>query len=145
MTRTLLATLICLSLSGCGAGTATVTGEVTYDGRPVGDGTITLTPADGKGPVTGADIKDGTYTVRDVPPGPKVVRVEAYRKVNFASSSEEMMTRAAEQKKRGDDSGLVDPADLIPPDAEGNNRHVEIKPGVNPLNLLLAKPPARKR
>ena len=32
-------------LPGCGATTATVSGEVTYDGKPVEDGYITFTPA----------------------------------------------------------------------------------------------------
>jgi hypothetical protein len=36
-------------LSGCGPPTAAVSGEVTYDGRPVGDGYITFTPSDVKG------------------------------------------------------------------------------------------------
>src|SRR5262245_59045431 len=101
----LAAALALPGLSGCGARTATVSGEVTYDGQPVGDGSITLTPEDGKGPVVGGPIKDGKYTLTKVPPGPKVVKIEAYKKVNFAGSSEEMMRRAAEAKKRGDDSG----------------------------------------
>src|SRR5262245_8805828 len=110
MARALLAALTLLPLSGCGAGTATVTGDVTYDGQPVADGSITLRPADGKGPVCGADIKEGKYTATDVPRGPKVVRIEAYKKVNFAASTEELAQRAAEAKKRGDDSGLAEPA-----------------------------------
>ena len=32
-------------LPGCGSSTATVSGEVTYDGQPVGDGYVTFTPA----------------------------------------------------------------------------------------------------
>jgi hypothetical protein len=137
--------LVLLAFSGCGGNIALVTGDVTYDGQPVGDGSITLTPADGKGPVVGGEIAAGKYTVTKVPPGPKIVKIEAYKKVNFASSSEEMMRRAAEAKKRGDDSGLVEPADVIPPNAEGNNQKVEIKPGQNQLSFHLSKPGTRKR
>jgi hypothetical protein len=139
----LAAALVLLGVAGCAGNTATVSGEVSYEGQPVGDGSITLTPADGKGPIVGGTIANGRYTVTGVPPGPKVVKVEAYKKVNFASSSEEMMQRAAEAKKRGDDSGLVDPADIIPPSAEGNNQRVDVRAGTNKLDFHLKKP-ARK-
>ena len=127
--HTAWAALALLGLSGCGGNLATVAGEATYDGRPIEDGSIVLTPVDGKGPVSGGPVVNGKYIVSGVLPGPKVAKVEGYRRVNFASSSEEMMRRAAEAKKRGDDSGLVDPADMIPPSAEGNNQTVAIKPG----------------
>src|SRR5262245_45220865 len=139
-----LAATAALCLPGCGAGTATLTGEVTYEGQPVADGSVRLTPADGRGPVKGGEIKAGSYTVADVPPGPKIVRIEAYKKVNFASSSAEMMRRAAEQRKRGDDSGLVDPADVIPPNAEGNDQRIEVKPGTHTHDFHLKKPAAGK-
>ena len=129
-------------LAGCGASTATVSGEVTYDGQPVGDGYITFTPADGKGNDAGGPISGGRYTVTGLPPGPKVVQVVAVKKVNFASTSEEMKQRAAEARKAGDYNGLVDPADTIPANAEGNNATVELKAGAQTLNFGL-KPPAK--
>jgi hypothetical protein len=141
----LVLALVLLGGQGCGSSTATISGEVTYDGQPVGDGSITLTPADGKGPVVGGEIREGKYAMTKITPGPKVARIEAYKKVNFASSSQEMMDRAAEAKKRGDDSGLVEPADVIPPNAEGNNQKVEIKRGDQKLDFHLKKPTARKR
>jgi hypothetical protein len=131
-------------LSGCGASEATVSGEVAYDGQSVGDGYITFTPTDGKGNDAGGPITGGRYTVTGLPPGPKVVKVIAVKKVNFASSSDEMMRRAAEARKSGDHSGLVDPADTIPENAEGNNAAVELKAGVQTLNLTL-KPPTKGR
>jgi hypothetical protein len=139
-TGLLAGAFVLLGVLGCGGNLATVTGEVTYDSQPVGDGSITLTPADGKGPVVGGTIAAGKYTVSGVTPGPKIVKVEAYKKVNFASSSEEMMQRATEAKKRGDDSGLVDPADVIPANAEGNNQRVDIKPSRNQFDFHLKKP-----
>jgi hypothetical protein len=131
-------------LAGCGASTATVSGEVTYDGQPVGDGYITFTPADGKGNDAGAPISGGRYTVTGLPPGPKVAKVVAVKKVNFASTSEEMMQRAAEARKSGDYTGLVDPADTIPDNAEGNNATVELKAGAQTLNFALKPPPKGK-
>jgi hypothetical protein len=131
-------------LSGCGSSTATVFGEVTYDGQPVGDGYVTFTPADGKGKDAGGPITSGHYEVTGLPPGPKVVKVIAVKKVNFASSSEEMMQRAAEARKTGNHDGLVDPADTIPANAEGNNAQLELKAGTNQHDLHLKAPSARK-
>jgi hypothetical protein len=130
--------------SGCGSSAATVFGEVTYDGQPVGDGYVTFTPADGKGKDAGGPITGGRYEVTGLPPGPKVVKVIAVKKVNFASSSEEMMRRAAEARKTGNHDGLVDPADTIPANAEGNNAQVDLKAGANQHDLHLKAPPAKK-
>jgi hypothetical protein len=128
-------------LPGCGSSTATVSGEVTYDDQPVGDGGyITFTPADGNGKDVGAPITGGRYQITGVPPGPKVVKVIAVKKVNFASTSEEMKQRAAEARKRGSYDGLVDPADIIPANAEGNDAKVELKPGTQEQNFHLKKP-----
>jgi hypothetical protein len=125
---------------GCGDSTATITGEVTYDGKPVEDGYITFTPADGRGKDAGGQITNGQYKVEGVPPGPKVARVTAVKKVNFASSSEEMMQRAAVARRSGNHDGLVDPADIIPENAEGNNARVELRPGTQEQNFHLTKP-----
>jgi hypothetical protein len=129
-------------LSGCGSATATVSGEVSYDGKPVGQGYITFTPADGKGKDAGGPIAGGRYRVTGLPPGPKVVKVMAVKQVNFASSSAEMMRRAAQARKAGSHDGLVDPADTIPDNAEGNNARVEVRPGEQTLDFAL-KPPAK--
>ena len=127
-------------LAGCGSSAANVSGDVTYEGQPVGDGYITFTPADGKGKDAGAPIANGRYTVAGLPPGPKVVKVVAVRKVNFASTSEEMQRKAAQARKAGDYDGLVDPADTIPDNAEGNNARLEIASGDNRLDFHLKKP-----
>jgi len=77
--------------------------------------------------------------------GPKLVRVNAVKKVNFASSSEEMMQRAAEARKTGNHDGLVDPADTIPENAEGNNAKVEVKAGEQTHNFALKAPAKGKK
>jgi hypothetical protein len=130
--------------AGCGSA-AGVSGEVTYDGQPVEDGRITFLPADGKGPSVGAPITGGKYTLDGIAPGPKVVKVEAVKRVPFARSSEDMARRAAEAKARGDASGIIDPADLIPPDAVGNNAAVEVGRGKQTLDFHLKKPAREKR
>ena len=134
-----------LSLTpGCGNGPASISGEVTYNGEPVGDGSITFLPADGKGATAGGMIEDGRFAVDNVTPGPKVVKIEAVKKVPFARTSEEMKKRAAFNKFLGDGSGLIDPADVIPRNAEGNNEKVDIKPGKQTRDFHLKKSGAKK-
>jgi hypothetical protein len=83
--------------------------------------------------------------VTGLPPGPKVVKVIAVKRVSFASTSEEMRRRASEARKAGKYNGLVEPADTIPDSAEGNNARVEIKAGDNKHDFHLKKPPAKGR
>ena len=139
-----LAVLVAFLVAGCGGGMATVSGKVTYDGSPVEDGTITFLPADGKGPSAGGKISGGSYVVDNLTPGPKVVQIVAVKKVPFARSSEEMAKRAAADRARGDATGLIDPADVIPADAEGNNAKVELEAGKQTHDFDLKKPAKRK-
>jgi hypothetical protein len=131
-------------LPGCGSPAAAVSGEVTYEGQPVGEGYITFTPADGKGKDAGAPIANGRYALAGLLPGPKVVKVVAVRQVNFASTSEEMRQKAATAQKAGRYDGLVDPADTIPDAAEGNNARVELRAGDNKQDFHLKKPAAKR-
>ena len=70
---------------GCGPKTIHVAGEVTYQGKPVEEGTIELIPVDGTtGPSSGGPIKKGRYEVRDavglVQGGTYQVRISALAK-----------------------------------------------------------------
>lgn len=136
------AALVCIP-AGCGPATANISGEVTYDGSPVGDGYITFTPTDGKGKDASSPIKAGRYSVTGVSPGNKTVKIVAVKQVSFASTSEEMKQKAAAAQKSGNNDGLVAPADTIPENAIGNNVAVDIQPGDNPKDFKL-KSPARK-
>jgi hypothetical protein len=149
MFRTLLARLLPVALlvtlaPGCGGSAASISGQVTYNGEPVGDGYITFLPADGKGPTVAGPIDGGQYLVDNITPGPKLVKVEAVKKVPFARTSEEMAKRAAVNKVFGDGSGLIDPADVIPPNAVGNNTTFKIEPGQQMHDFHLKKPGGAK-
>lgn len=55
----------CLALAGCGpAGPPTypIAGVITYDGKPIPNGTLTLIPDDSKARTTVAQISDGAYS-----------------------------------------------------------------------------------
>ena len=134
----LLLVFVVLS-AGCGSGLATVSGTVSYEGKPVEEGAINFTPHDGKTAAAGGMIKDGKYYVTEVPPGKKLVEIIGTKKVDFASSSEEAMRRAQEMAAKGNNTGLVDPADTIPTDAEGNRQEVELVPGSQTKDFSLTK------
>lgn len=70
---------------GCGRERLAVPiqGEVTFNGKPVEEGTISLEPADGKGVTTGGKIVDGKYQLTGIAApsvGKKLVRISAVRK-----------------------------------------------------------------
>jgi hypothetical protein len=131
-------------LCGCGGGgLAAISGAVTYEGTPVGEGYVTFTPADGKGPDAGGPIAAGRYSVAGMTPGRKVVKVVAVKKVNFASTSAEMQAKGAAARKAGNYDGLVDPADTIPAEADGNNVTVDVVAGSQTRDFHLKKPVAK--
>jgi hypothetical protein len=60
-----------LALAGCQGGNrpATVSGKVTYLGRPITSGVVVLVGADGKTSTPGAVGPDGTYRIAQAPAG----------------------------------------------------------------------------
>jgi hypothetical protein len=67
--------LLALALAGCGSSPTTVTGRVTYQGKPVSGGTVTLYCED-KQIVHGLLDAAGGYTIPNVPHGRAVVTVQ---------------------------------------------------------------------
>jgi hypothetical protein len=61
----LASAILAVSLSRCGNGTATLSGKVTYRGRPVTSGSIVVLNADGTAK-SGVIQPDGTYSVAGV-------------------------------------------------------------------------------
>jgi hypothetical protein len=76
-----LAMLIVASLAtwtGCGNDRVPIHGLVTFNGKPIPEGTISLEPIDGNGPATGGMITAGKYDLvgNAAPtPGSKRVRI----------------------------------------------------------------------
>ena len=68
---------------GCGSDRMPVVGDVTFNGEPIKDGTISFEPTDRQGPTTGGKIVNGKYRLVDsaaMLPGKKTVRIFAARK-----------------------------------------------------------------
>jgi hypothetical protein len=71
-----LAFLCTIVLPGCGSETATVTGVVTFQGKPVPGGSVVFYCAD-KQIVRGLIGTDGRYTIPNVPCGQATVTVQS--------------------------------------------------------------------
>lgn len=129
---------------GCGSDAGSVTGSVTYDGKPVENGYITFTPADGKGTMVAGPINKGRYSIENVPLGSKIVKIEASSGSGpSVQSSEDMAKLAKEGKMKVGPDGIIR-TETVPADAEGNNQTVEVKAGVQTLDFTLKKPPGKK-
>lgn len=59
---------------GCSSSKGTISGKITYQGKPLAAGTITLVPEKGGGGFSGP-IRNGEYKVEGVPPGPVKIAV----------------------------------------------------------------------
>lgn len=124
--------------NGCGRG-GSVQGQVTFEGQPVANGYITFSPVDGVGPVAGGPIANGRFAVEEIPPGKKLVMIEAIKETAVATSSEELARQAAAALAAGKTPTPAESAELIPRDALGNNREVDLQPGSQTLDFELRR------
>jgi hypothetical protein len=76
--------LVVLLVSGCGhrdpLGRLAIAGAVTFQGKPLDQGTIEFTPEGGKGVSGGAMIKEGNFNLprsQGLPPGTYLVRISS--------------------------------------------------------------------
>jgi hypothetical protein len=123
-------------LCGCGS-TNSVAGKVTYKGADVEEGYITFFPNQTKGAEKASPIKAGAYEVSGLTPGPHIVEVTASKKIQFALSSEEMEAKFKAAKAKGNATGVIESADLIPANAKGNRQNVDIKAGSQKMDFHL--------
>ena len=121
---------------GCGEPTADVAGSVTFDGITVDKGMLTFTPSGEVGQSVGAKIENGKFQAVGVYPGENFVLVIATRDVTFSQNSKDMATSAAPTGGRASSPS----ADLIPPNANGNNKLYSFQAGNNTLDLELTSP-----
>lgn len=107
--------------SGCGPATATLTGEVTIDGRPIERGFITISPADDiQAPPALAEFTNGKYEIKTVV-GKKFVTISAQRVVDRRKQSE------------APDSPLIEITEEVLPERYNvkSDLTIELKPGAN--------------
>jgi hypothetical protein len=122
--------VVALSLgaaAGCGGGSGTtVTGTVTFNGQPVESGTISFVPEDGKSAPAGGEVRNGSFSVKNVSPGKNRVEVSSH-----GGKGPENMDDAIKAAKQGP------PKDVMMPKDDGNNQVVDVASGGPPLELKI--------
>jgi hypothetical protein len=93
----LLAAALLIGVCGCG-NTATVTGKVTYQGRPVTHGSVIFLNADGTAR-SGVIEPDGCYSVTGVTPGE--VRIAVLSRDPSSGREQARSARSGDRPKRG--------------------------------------------
>jgi hypothetical protein len=86
-------------LAGCSS-QGTITGKVTYQGKPLPSGTVTFVPEQGGHAVT-SDIHDGVYKVLKIAPGPAKIAVSIpSRPAEVVSFIQKMQPPSPEMKDK---------------------------------------------
>ena len=105
---------LALLAAGCGSGKGTITGEVTYKGKPIAWGRITFVCQEGKQSTHSAHIIKGQYKIENCPIGPVKISVESF--VAYAPPADNPMVQ------RSREAGYVEP----PADVVGKDKYVDI-------------------
>jgi hypothetical protein len=104
------------TMIGCGPAPATVSGEVTVDGKPVERGVITYSAADEtKAQPATSELKNGKYEIKTVA-GKKFVSISAFKIV---------------EKRKESDAPNSEWVDVTEPFFTKSNLTFEVKPGAN--------------
>jgi len=123
-----IAALLLPWLLGCSTDDlVAISGQVTLDGNPLANGTITFVPADGKGPSAGAVIENGSYRVR-VAPGSKKVQILGYKNLG-----------QRRHDKNDPSSPMIDINEQIVPERYNKNTELncEVDPNTGPLDFAI--------
>ena len=125
------------------AGKVTVTGTVSYDGKPVENGMIQFTVAEVSFRASDnaqAVVKDGRFCARNVSPGKHSVTVTGGPVPEYKGPDtyDQRKTRPRDTAKA---KRIVEEArvDAISPDAPGNSITVDVKEGMEPLDIKILK------
>lgn len=110
----LFSLLTLLVLTGCGSGSAVVSGTVTYRGKPVPGGSVILYCSD-KQIVRGTIGPDGRYTIPNVPAGSAVVTVQTHARVPAGLKLRQNLPPSVDSPTPPAAATSADGAVLIPP------------------------------
>ena len=129
------------ALTGCGQGRGDLAGNVTYNGKPVVRGSVSVAPA-GQPPKT-VPIEDGRYAVADVPAGAVKIAVHSPNPDESVVISRD--PPAAKPKGKAKAAKGPDPGGWFPiPEKYGHFDRSELRfqvaPGQNKFDLELKGP-----
>jgi hypothetical protein len=125
--------LILAALPGCSSGTASVSGKVTYQGKPLTTGTVYLAGPDGI-QVPGMISSDGTYRISAVLAGTAKIGVTSFKPASAAAWSAKTPVRGR-QPAAPVSGWFAIPDKYADPLTSG--LHVDLKGGANEHNIEL--------
>ena len=120
-----------LAALGCGGSGTSVSGEVTFNGKPIEKGYVTFNPVDGKSTPVGAEIVNGKFTAKNVSVGKNKVLVASTAAPESVPETMDAAIAEAKKAKKGPT------ADTLTDKSEGNNQEHDIPSGSHTLNLTL--------
>lgn len=103
-------------MSGCSGGSGTITGKVTYQGRPLTTGQVVIWTSSGNTYASEIDA-DGNYRIEGCPPGK--------HKVSVASPDPAVTAMATTSRERGRGAPAANPS---PAPKSGNSKWFAIPP-----------------
>jgi hypothetical protein len=133
-----LALTAVLGAAGCAGGEkpASVSGHVTYKGKPVTSGTVVLVTSDGKVSDPGAVQPDGSYKIAHSPTG--TLKVAFDNPPPHASSGAKLPANDPENKANAEEAAHYVPTPPKYKDAQQSGLTVQIKRGQNSdCNIIL--------
>src|SRR5262245_12876991 len=122
---TLLAVFVAAAFSGGCFSTSlgTVSGNVTFNGKPLDKGLVTFSPAGDKGGTAGGEIVAGSFRVEGLVPATYQVSVAAVPELKI------VMPGDPETKRTLTDAEIRARIDPLPTDTTGKEQTIEVKGG----------------
>lgn len=121
-----------IHVAGCfSASTGTVTGSVTFNGKPLEKGLITFSPSGAKGGTAGGDVEAGKYRVAGIVPAAYQVSVAAVGELKIVGPND------PEAKRTLSDAEIRALIDPLPPDTTGKEQSLDVKGGSQTLDFKL--------
>ena len=136
---TAIAALTCIA-AGCGS-SAVVSGTVTYEGQAVQKDRLPFCRSTVFDQSRRRANRQRAISVETLSPERSLSKSLASGLSGFRSSSEEMDRLAKVAAARGDTTGIIERADVVPANAEGNNLTINLKPGRQTMDFHLKPPP----
>lgn len=123
-----------VAVAGCQPNNS-LRGKVTYNGKPVEQGSVVFLSADRNGPGFSARVRGGVYATDKIQLGKHIAIVRGIDKPGVKSKEEFIRQREQQSNPRNL------PVDYIPEDATGNSQTVDIVGGDQMLDFALQGPP----
>ena len=119
-------------VAGCfSSSTGTVSGTVTFNGKPLDKGLITFSPTGNKGGTAGGDVVAGNFKVEQLVPAEYQVSVNAVGELKIVGPND------PEAKRTLSDAEIRALIDPLPPDTTGKEQKLAVKGGPQTLDFKL--------